>query len=202
VWVLDRIHAQIFVFANLYSFHTLFVASKKQWWDCRWQDFRLWRLWLQSSNLQSCHVSCNTGIWIWPPHTSLAKFIYLKIWRYINGTRISAMYSSMLGLPMMYITQISSNSSVFETIRINKSMDTCPILASIEYSYSFWAQILANMNIRIFASICDICEYLPSKYECECEYWIAYVREYSYLRIYTRSIPWYCVDLKYRLTSC
>jgi hypothetical protein len=51
-----------------------------------------------------------------------------------SSGRISAMYSSMLGLPMMYITQISSNSSVSGTIRVNKGTNTCPILVSIEYS--------------------------------------------------------------------
>ena len=63
------------------------------------------------------------------------------------------MYSSMLGLPMMYITHISSKSSVFETIRVNKSMNTSPILVSIHTCFE-------------------------RKYLCMCEYWVAYVREY------------------------
>jgi hypothetical protein len=41
--------------------------------------------------------------------------------------RISVLYSSMLGPPMMYITYISSKSSIFETIRVNKGTNTCLI---------------------------------------------------------------------------
>jgi hypothetical protein len=88
------------------------------------------------------------------------------------------MYISMLGPPMIYIAHISSKSSVFETIRVNKSMNTCLILARIEYLRIF--VLVLSANIR---------EYSPSKYSCECEYWIAYVREYLYSRIYTCSKP-------------
>jgi hypothetical protein len=66
--------------------------------------------------------------------------------------RISVIYSSMLGPPMMYITHISSKSSAFETIRVNKSMNRSPILASIESCMC--------ANIRI-------CEYVLVPYlEC------------------------------------
>ena len=63
-----------------------------------------------------------------------------------SSGRISVMYSSMLGLPMMYITHISSKSSVFETIRVNKSMNTCPILASIKYLRVFILVLSANIR--------------------------------------------------------
>jgi hypothetical protein len=96
------------------------------------------------------------------------------------------MYSSMLGLPMMYITQTSSNSSVCGTIRVNKGTNTCPILASIEYSRVFVLDLRANTCEYEYL---DIREYSLSKYSCECEYRIPYVREYSYSRIHTRFIP-------------
>ena len=80
----------------------------------------------------------------------------------------------MLGPPMVYITHISSKSGIIATLGVNESMDTCP--DTHEY--------------RVFVSICDICEYSPSKYSCECEYWIAYVRKYSDSQIYTCSIPY------------
>jgi hypothetical protein len=54
------------------------------------------------------------------------------------------MYSSMLDLPMMHITQISSNSSVYGTIRVNKGTNTCPILANIKYSRVFVLVLCAH----------------------------------------------------------
>jgi hypothetical protein len=96
------------------------------------------------------------------------------------------MYSSMLSLPMMYITQISSNSSVSGTIRVNKGTNTCPIPAIIEYSRVFILVLRAHTCEYEYS---DIREYSPSKYSCECEDRIPYVREYSYSQIHTCSIP-------------
>jgi hypothetical protein len=97
------------------------------------------------------------------------------------------MYGSMLGLLMMYITQISSNCSVSGTIRVNKGTNTCPILASIEYSRVFVLVLHANTCKYKYS---DIREYSPSKYSCKCEYQIPYICKYSYLQIHTRYIPW------------
>ena len=70
-----------------------------------------------------------------------------------SSGRISAMYSSILGLPMVYITQISSNSSAFETIRVNKSMNTCPILVQVRVLDRVRARIFANTNIYSFHTL-------------------------------------------------
>src|ERR1700748_3028169 len=50
---------------------------------------------------------------------------------------------------MMYITHISSKSSVFETFRANKSMNLCLILMSIEYSQVFILVLSITMYSRI-----------------------------------------------------
>ena len=105
-----------------------------------------------------------------------------------SSGRISAMYSSVLGLPMMYITQMRSNSSVFETIRVNKSMNTCPILVIIEYIHTCFARKYSQKRVFVNAH-----EYLHPKNEYKYEYWIACVLKYLYSQIHTRSIP--CIKL-------
>jgi hypothetical protein len=80
----------------------------------------------------------------------------------------------MLSLPMVYITHISSKYSIFETLGVNGSTNTCPILASIEYLPVFVP------NIHIFAV----------KNEYEYEYRSGRTRENSYSRVYTRYTPW------------
>ena len=53
---------------------------------------------------------------------------------------------------MVYITHISSKSSIFETPGVNGSMDICLILASIEYSQVFVLVLSTNTReYRIFA---------------------------------------------------
>ena len=52
---------------------------------------------------------------------------------------------------MVYITHISSKSSIFETLRVNKSTNACPILVSIEYSRVFL--LVLSANTRASASI-------------------------------------------------
>jgi hypothetical protein len=101
--------------------------------------------------------------------------------------RISVIQNSILGPPMVYITHISSKYSIFKTLRVNGSMDTCLILVSIEYLRVFVLVLRANTCEYEYS---DIREYSPSKYSCECEYRIPYVREYSYSQIHTHSIPW------------
>jgi hypothetical protein len=109
---------------------------------------------------------------------------------YINRTsnfspsgRISAMYSSMLGPPMMYITYINSKSSVFETIRVNKGMNTCLILASIEYSRVFVLVLRANTREYKYSDIREYSRVFIPKNEYEYEYWIANIRTRKYILV-------------------
>ena len=57
----------------------------------------------------------------------------------------------MLDLLMVYITHISSNSSIFEILGVNGSMITCPILVSIEYLQVFLLVLSAKiLEYQIF----------------------------------------------------
>ena len=102
--------------------------------------------------------------------------------------RISVMQNSILGPPMVYITHISSKYSIFKTLRVNGSIDTCLILTSIKYSQVF--VLILSVNTREFSRI--FAKYIRG----ECEYRITCAHKYLYLRICTVSIP--CLSLPSR----
>jgi hypothetical protein len=68
---------------------------------------------------------------------------------------------------MVYIPHIISKYSIFETLVANGSMNTCPILTSIEYSRVFILVLTTNTNTSVgfpvTANIC-ICEYILVPY--------------------------------------
>jgi hypothetical protein len=95
----------------------------------------------------------------------------------------------MLGPPMVYITHISSKSSIFETLGVNESTDTYPILTSI--CICFERKYSRIPNIRIFvANTRDYSHIFALKTEYKYKYGVARMREYSYLRMYARYTPW------------
>ena len=126
------LHPRMFVSCE-YSFLTTFVRvriSAEAATNIRWRPYSRPRPYI-------CSV-----------HQATSKFPPFR--------RISVMQNSILGPPMVYITHISSKYSIFKTLRVNGSMNTCLILASIEYSWilvnfhEYLSSIFtANANIRI-----------------------------------------------------